>query len=82
MALELPRPSIGINQTSFLFGALIFAFLFFITVRGDLGQWLGLLGLAGGSGASGNTAAPSLPALPALSAPSPVSMGAHPGALG
>jgi hypothetical protein len=25
----------------------LFAYLFFITVRGDLGKWLGLLGLAG-----------------------------------
>ena len=38
----------GINQTSFLFGALVLAFLFFITVKGDLPAWLGLLGLGGG----------------------------------
>lgn len=37
----------GVNQTSFLFGALIFGFLWFITVRGDLAKWLGVFGLAG-----------------------------------
>jgi hypothetical protein len=42
-----------INQTSFMFGACLFAFLFYITARGDLAKWLGLLGLAG----SGNAAA-------------------------
>ena len=42
-----------INQTSFMFGACLFAFLFYITAKGDLAKWLGLLGLAG----SGNAAA-------------------------
>jgi hypothetical protein len=42
-----------INQTSFMFGASLFAFLFYITAKGDLAKWLGLLGLAG----SGNAAA-------------------------
>ena len=41
-----------INQTSFMFGACLFAFLFFITSRGDLSKWLGLLGLAGSSNAA------------------------------
>jgi hypothetical protein len=45
-------PFAGVNQTSFMFGAVVFAYLFFITVRGDLAKWLGLLGLAGG-GVSG-----------------------------
>lgn len=62
--LRAAAPSPGINQTSFMFGAVLFAFLFFITVRGDLAKWLGLLGLAGsgaGSVASGSlsTVAPS-----------------------
>lgn len=30
-----------------MFGAVLFAFLFYITVKGDLAKWLGLLGLAG-----------------------------------
>lgn len=50
-------PGAGINQTSFLFGAVVFAFLFYITTKGDLGKWLGLLGLAGTSGTSAATAA-------------------------
>ena len=45
-------PGSGINQTSFMFGAVLFAYLFFITTRGDLGKWLGLLGLAGVTGAA------------------------------
>ena len=36
------------NQTAFTFGALAFAFLVFITIRGDLARWLGVFGLAGG----------------------------------
>ena len=32
-----------------MFGALLFAFLFYITTNGDLPKWLGLLGLAGSS---------------------------------
>jgi hypothetical protein len=44
-----------INQTSFMFGACLFAFLFYITAKGDLSKWLGLLGLAGsGNAGSGN----------------------------
>lgn len=68
----------GINQTSFMFGAVLFAFLFFITVRGDLAKWLGLLGLGGSSKGLGvgtavaqnsiqaNTGLPSLAGLPAI----------------
>jgi hypothetical protein len=70
-------PLSGINQTSFLFGALAFAFVFFVTVRGDLPKWLGLLGLAGGSSAPAGTGAAlpaaqnpfaGIPALPGLAA--------------
>ena len=67
-------PGSGINQTSFLFGAILFAFLFFITVRGDLAKWLGLLGLANTSGSAasvGNTVTPSLSATPSLNAQLP-----------
>jgi hypothetical protein len=49
-------PLSGINQTSFAFGSIMFAYLFFITVRGDLGKWLGVLGLAGTTGAASTTA--------------------------
>lgn len=69
-------PLSGVNQTSFLFGAVLFAYLFFITVRGDLAKWLGLLGLSGsGSGVgtavsqnsvTANQGLPSLSGLPAL----------------
>lgn len=37
------------NWTSIVFGALIFAFLFFVTVRGDLAKLLGIFGLAAGT---------------------------------
>ncbi len=64
-------PSSGINQTSFLFASLGLAWLFFITVRGDLPRWLGLLGLAGSSSsaapaASSTSQEPFIPGLPAL----------------
>ena len=44
-----------INQTSFMFGACLFAFAFFITARGDLAKWLGLLGLAGSANNAGSS---------------------------
>jgi hypothetical protein len=42
-----------------MFGALVVAFIFYVTIKGDLPQWLGLLGLAGfnTSAASGATSA-------------------------
>lgn len=40
-----PSASWNVSPTSFLFGALLFAFLFYITINGDLAKWLGLLGL-------------------------------------
>lgn len=33
------------SQTSVVFGALMIAFLIFITIRGDLKEWLGLIGI-------------------------------------
>lgn len=42
-----------VNQTSLLFGALLFAFLFFITTRGELAKWLGIFGLAGSASTVG-----------------------------
>lgn len=53
-----------ISQTAFLFAALGFAFLFYVTIKGDLPKWLGLLGLAG----TASGAAPGL-AVPAATAP-------------
>lgn len=67
------------NPTSFMFGAVLFAFLFYITVKGDLAKWLGLLGLAGSS----TPASPSplgVPAVPGLPG-SPVSPYVPAGAL-
>jgi hypothetical protein len=70
-----------VNQTSFLWGTLVFAFLFFVTVRGDLGKWLGLLGFAGtGAGTAapqGNVSLGPVTILPAgspsqLTPPAPV----------
>lgn len=68
-----PAPSVTINNTAYLFFVLFGAFIVFITIRGDLPKWLGLLGLAGsptGSTTSTNTTAsnglPSLATLPSL----------------
>lgn len=33
------------SQTSVVFGALLFAFLIYITVTGDLKKWLALFGI-------------------------------------
>ena len=43
---------IAISQTAFIFATVAFAFLFYITVRGDLAKWLGLFGLGGGGSAT------------------------------
>jgi hypothetical protein len=32
------------NQTGFALGAIAFAFVIFVTMRGDLRKWLGILG--------------------------------------
>ncbi len=50
-------PAVSLNWTSVVFGALAFAFLFFVTVRGDLAKFLGIFGLSGtqGAGAQGGT---------------------------
>jgi hypothetical protein len=50
------------DQTAFTFGALLFAWLLFITMRGDLARWLGVFGLAGSSGGSPSGALPVTPA--------------------
>jgi hypothetical protein len=65
----------GIDNTSFVFFVLTAAFVFFVTVRGDLPKWLGLFGLANSgtttaqpsAASSGVPAIGGLPALPALS---------------
>jgi hypothetical protein len=49
-------PSVTINNTAYLFFVLFGAFIVFITIRGDLPKWLGLLGLAG-SPSGGTTTA-------------------------
>lgn len=47
----------GFSQTGFMFGAILFAFIVFITMRGDLAKWLGVFGLAGSaSGSTSSTA--------------------------
>lgn len=68
----------GINNTAWLFFILALAFLFYVTVKGDLPKWLGLLGLASGAtpaSATSPTAAgtasaagglPGLPAIPSI----------------
>lgn len=64
----------SVNQTSITFGALVVAFIVYITVRGDLAKWLGVLGLAGSAPASlpaaqnPNAGLPTLPALPSFGA--------------
>ena len=74
-ARSLGKPG-GINNTAYLFFVLALAFLFYITARGDLGKWLGLLGLSQsntvpGTGSSATaTGTPSvgggLPGLPSI----------------
>lgn len=46
----ISKPSLPSNWTSILFGVLLFAYLFFVTVRGDLAKFLGIFGLAGSTG--------------------------------
>lgn len=52
----------GINNTAWLFFILAAAFLFYVTIKGDLPKWLGLFGLAPGKAApaagSSSTAGP------------------------
>jgi hypothetical protein len=68
----------GINNTAYLFFVIALAFIVYITVKGDLPKWLGLLGLGGtpagstaaSAAATGTPAAaaglPGLPGLPTL----------------
>ena len=44
--------AIGFNQTAFIFGVVAVAFLIYVTIKGDLPKWLGLLGLAPSSPSS------------------------------
>lgn len=67
-AAQTARPALsGISQTAFIFGAVGFMFLVFITLRGDLPKWLGLLGLA-------RSAAPSTGQIGSVSASPPSGM--------
>lgn len=71
-------PSVTINNTAYLFFVLFGAFIVFITIRGDLPKWLGLLGLGGSPKAATSTqggtagatggALPSLPSIPSIGA--------------
>ena len=67
----------GINNTAYLFGVVALAFVLFITMRGDLPKWLGLLGLGAStapasgtstasSNPSGTSGLPGLPNLPSI----------------
>lgn len=67
-----PLGNPGVNNTAFLFGALAFGFAFWITARGDLPKWLGMLGLAGtrpGTGAPVNPASTTLQSAPSSPLP-------------
>ena len=44
--------ALGFNQTAFIFGVIGIAFLIYVTIKGDLPKWLGLLGLAPSSTAT------------------------------
>ena len=65
---SLGRNGRGVNKTGFLFGVTALAFLVFVTARGDLPAWLGLLGLSSGAPAGGPApgASSPLPGLPLL----------------
>jgi hypothetical protein len=82
--MALPGQPSGINNTAFIFGTVALAFVLWITAKGDLPKWLGMLGLGSGAGATGSSASaasksgndaalslPSLPTLPALGSGSP-----------
>lgn len=45
-APSLASQGFNVNPTSVTFGALLFAFLFYATVKGDLAKWFGIFGLA------------------------------------
>ena len=69
-ARSLGNPSGGINNTAYLFFVLALAFIFYITIKGDLPKWLGLFGL-GGKPTGSATASPaaSTPATNSSTAP-------------
>ena len=46
----------GVNNTAWLFFILAAAFLFYVTIKGDLPKWLGLFGLAPSTGAAAPSA--------------------------
>jgi hypothetical protein len=59
VASSAPGQAIGFNQTAFIFGVIAVAFLIYVTIKGDLPKWLGLLGLAPSSAsASSGLASP------------------------
>ena len=71
--MQAPGKPSGLNNTAYIFGVVTFAFIVFITTRGDLPKWLGLLGLgasatpsASSGSVTGATSSNGLPALPSL----------------
>lgn len=56
--MALPGKPSGISQTSFIFASVFIAYLVFITLKGDLGRWLGVFGFGAAASAApaGNVA--------------------------
>jgi hypothetical protein len=81
----------GVNNTAYLFFVLAMAFIVYITTKGDLPKWLGLLGLASqgatpqGEATGGTTGTPAvasgLPGLPAIPSIGSQTTGASSGSL-
>lgn len=60
MPVQVPQPPLPqVSQSAFIFAMLVAAFVFYVTIKGDLPKWLGLLGLA--QGAPGNAQAGTQP---------------------
>lgn len=53
--MQLPGQPSGVSQTSFIFASVFVAYLVYITLRGDLGKWLGVFGFGAGGGAPSGT---------------------------
>lgn len=47
------QPVARFSQTAFIFAVIAFAFLVYVTIRGDLPKWLGLFGFGGAAGGLG-----------------------------
>lgn len=69
--MALPGQPPGVNNTAFLFGMVVLAFVIWVTAKGDLPKWLGLLGLGQTTAAASPSGTPSnglsgLPAIPSI----------------